>query len=196
MPHWQLRARDSRGGRPTIRPWLTPSSCCATGRAPGTRRTCSRAGTTCPSPTRARRGGRAGRTMAAAGLWFDTSHTSLLTRAVDTADLALAELGQPWLPVAAVVAPERAPLRRPPGQGQDGRRPSSTAPSRPTCGGGPTTCRPRPCRPTSPEHPANDPRYRWLAPDVLPGVGVPEGRGRPGAALLVRRRRPPAARPA
>ena len=37
--------------------------------------------------------------MAAAGLWFDTSHTSLLTRAVDTANLALAELGQPWLPV-------------------------------------------------------------------------------------------------
>ena len=27
------------------------------------------------------------------------AHTSLLTRAVDTANLALAELGQPWLPV-------------------------------------------------------------------------------------------------
>ena len=39
-----------------------------------------------------------------------------------------------WLPVAAVVAAERAPLRRPPGQEQEGRRPSSTAPSRPSCG--------------------------------------------------------------
>ena len=37
--------------------------------------------------------------MAAEGLWFDTVHTSLLTRAVQTANLALDTLGQPWLPV-------------------------------------------------------------------------------------------------
>ena len=41
---------------------------------------------------RARRGPRE------AGLWFDVVHTSVLTRAVDTANLALAALGQPWLP--------------------------------------------------------------------------------------------------
>ena len=34
-----------------------------------------------------------------AGLWFDVLHTSVLTRAVETANLALAALGQPWLPV-------------------------------------------------------------------------------------------------
>src|SRR3712207_2245030 len=41
----------------------------------------------------------AGRALADADLWFDTSHTSVLLRAVDTANLALAELGQLWLPV-------------------------------------------------------------------------------------------------
>ena len=35
----------------------------------------------------------------AEGLRFDIAHTSVLTRAVQTADLALAELGQLWLPV-------------------------------------------------------------------------------------------------
>src|SRR5438105_2479379 len=34
-----------------------------------------------------------------AGLWFDVVHTSLLTRATQTAERALAALGQPWLPV-------------------------------------------------------------------------------------------------
>src|SRR5262249_3708437 len=41
----------------------------------------------------------AGVTLAAEGLWFDELHTSLLTRATQTAELALAALGQPWLPV-------------------------------------------------------------------------------------------------
>ena len=41
----------------------------------------------------------AGTTLRAAGLTFDVVHTSLLTRAVMTAHLALSELGQVWLPV-------------------------------------------------------------------------------------------------
>ena len=41
----------------------------------------------------------AGRTMAEAGLRFDTSHTSLQTRAVLTHNIALVEMGQSWLPV-------------------------------------------------------------------------------------------------
>ena len=41
----------------------------------------------------------AGHTLAAEGVWFDELHTSLLTRATQTAELALAALGQPWLPV-------------------------------------------------------------------------------------------------
>ena len=36
----------------------------------------------------------AGDTLAAEGLWFDELHTSLLTRATQTAELALAALGQ------------------------------------------------------------------------------------------------------
>ena len=41
----------------------------------------------------------AGRTMADAGLRFDVAHTSVLTRAVVTCNLALAEMDQVWLPV-------------------------------------------------------------------------------------------------
>ena len=41
----------------------------------------------------------AGEQMKKAGLWFDTSHTSVLTRAVRTANLALETLGQVWLQV-------------------------------------------------------------------------------------------------
>src|SRR6478735_1743095 len=41
----------------------------------------------------------AGVTLADAGLWFDVVHTSLLTRATQTAERTLAALGQPWLPV-------------------------------------------------------------------------------------------------
>ncbi len=40
-----------------------------------------------------------GAAMADAGLRFDISHTSVLTRAVVTNHLALAEMGQVWLPV-------------------------------------------------------------------------------------------------
>jgi len=41
-----------------------------------------------------------GVTMAEADIRFDTSHTSLQTRAVVTQNLALAAMGQEWLPVA------------------------------------------------------------------------------------------------
>ncbi|HEX6785915.1 MAG TPA: 2,3-bisphosphoglycerate-dependent phosphoglycerate mutase, partial [Acidimicrobiales bacterium] len=41
----------------------------------------------------------AGATLLEGGLWFDVLHTSVLTRAVETANLVLAALGQPWLPV-------------------------------------------------------------------------------------------------
>ena len=109
----------------------------------------------------------AGRTMAAAGLRFDVSHTSVLARAVVTHHLALEEMDQVWLPVqrhwrlnerhygalqgldkketTALHGAEQTKLWRrsydvpPPLVGVD-----------------------------SPEHPMNDPRYRLLPPDVLP----------------------------
>ncbi len=43
---------------------------------------------------------RAGQLMKKEGLLFDVGHTSLLTRAVRSAQLALDELGQPWLPLS------------------------------------------------------------------------------------------------
>lgn len=42
----------------------------------------------------------AGTLLKKEGLWFDACHTSLLTRAVRTANLALEVSGQPWLPVS------------------------------------------------------------------------------------------------
>jgi 2,3-bisphosphoglycerate-dependent phosphoglycerate mutase len=63
-----------------------PSYCCATVRATGTRRTCSPAGWTCRSPPRARRRP-------------DVVHTSLLRRAISTANIALDAADRHWIPV-------------------------------------------------------------------------------------------------
>ena len=41
-------------------------------------------------------------------------------------------------------------------------------PSKRTSGGAASTSRRRPSTQSSPEHPANDWRYRWLTPEVLP----------------------------
>ncbi len=115
----------------------------------------------------AREAAESGRTMAAAGLWFDTSHTSLLTRAVDTANLALAELGQPWLPVRRswrLNERHYGDL-----QGKNKRQTTEQYGAEQTHLWRRSYDVPPPeVSPDSPEHPANDPRYRWLAPDVLP----------------------------
>ena len=110
----------------------------------------------------------AGTTLAAAGLWFDTSHTSLLTRAVQTAHLALTALGQPWLPVrrhwrlnerhyGALQGLDKKVTAERYGddQTQLWRRSYDVPP--PAIGT------------DHPEHPAQDRRYRLLPPDVLPG---------------------------
>jgi 2,3-bisphosphoglycerate-dependent phosphoglycerate mutase len=111
----------------------------------------------------------AGRSMAEAGLWFDTGHTSLLNRAVETAHRALVTLGQPWLPLerswrlnerhygalqgldkkatAAKYGPEQTHLWR---------RSYDTPPP--------------PAESDSPEHPRHDRRYARLAPDLLPAT--------------------------
>lgn len=109
----------------------------------------------------------AGVVMAEAGLWFDTGHTSLLTRAVETAHRALSAMEQPWLPLerhwrlnerhygalqgldkkatAAEYGPEQTNLWRR----------SYDVP-------------PPPAPLDSPEHPSHDRRYAMLPPDVLP----------------------------
>jgi 2,3-bisphosphoglycerate-dependent phosphoglycerate mutase len=110
-----------------------------------------------------------GATLAGEGLWFDVVHTSVLTRATQTADRLLAALGQPWLPVerswrlnerhygALQGLDKRATAAKyGPEQTYEWRRSYDVPPP--------------PVDPTSPEHPVNDRRYRLLAPDVLPAA--------------------------
>ena len=109
----------------------------------------------------------AGVTMREAGLRFDVSHTSLQTRAVVTHNLALEEMGQVWLPVqrhwrlnerhyGALQGLDKKETTKLHGRDEvyAWRRGYDTPPP--------------PVDPTSPEHPANDPRYRHLPPDALP----------------------------
>ena len=69
---------------------------------------------------------RGGRLLAEHGLLPDVLHTSLLRRAIMTAELALHEADRQWIPVHALLAAQRAALRRAAGQGQ-GRRPSPSS---------------------------------------------------------------------
>ena len=109
----------------------------------------------------------AGRTLADAGISFDVVHTSLLTRAVMTAHLALSELGQVWLPVqrswrlnerhyGALQGLDKKATTELHGEAQTllWRRSYDVPPP--------------PVDTSSPEHPVNDPRYRRLPVDVLP----------------------------
>jgi 2,3-bisphosphoglycerate-dependent phosphoglycerate mutase len=111
----------------------------------------------------------AGATMKAAGLHFDVAHTSLLTRAVVTCNLALEAMGQPWLPVqrhwrlnerhyGALQGLDKkaTTARHGPEQTKVWRRSYDVPPP--------------PVDTSSKEHPINDPRYRRLAPDVLPAT--------------------------
>jgi 2,3-bisphosphoglycerate-dependent phosphoglycerate mutase len=111
----------------------------------------------------------AGRTMAEAGLRFDVSHTSVLTRAVTTHHLALTAMDQVWLPVrrhwrlnerhygALQGLDKKATSERHGAEQTHLWRRSYDVP-------------PPPVPLDSPEHPANDPRYRRLPRDVLPAT--------------------------
>jgi 2,3-bisphosphoglycerate-dependent phosphoglycerate mutase len=110
---------------------------------------------------------RAGAVLADEGLTFDVLHTSVLTRAVQTANLALAVQGQPWLPVrrswrlnerhyGALQGKDKKQTTEEYGAEQTHLwRRSYDVP-------------PPPVDESSPEHPIHDPRYRALPPDVLP----------------------------
>ena len=63
------------------------------------RRTCSPAGTTCRCRPKGEAEAEARAHDRPRPSWVDIVHTSVLTRAVQTANLALATLGQPWLDV-------------------------------------------------------------------------------------------------
>jgi 2,3-bisphosphoglycerate-dependent phosphoglycerate mutase len=107
--------------------------------------------------------------MADAGLWFDVCHTSVLTRAVVTANLALDALGQVWLPVQRSWRLNERHYGAL--QGLDKKQTAARH-------GEPQTkvwrrsydVPPPPVGMDSPEHPANDPRYRLLPADLLPAT--------------------------
>lgn len=109
----------------------------------------------------------AGRTMAAAGLRFDVSHTSLLERAVLTNHLALQEMGQMWLPVQRhwrLNERHYGTL-----QGLDKKETTARHGAEQThLWRRSYDVPPPPVAADSPEHPLNDARYRLLPPDVLP----------------------------
>jgi 2,3-bisphosphoglycerate-dependent phosphoglycerate mutase len=111
----------------------------------------------------------AGVTMADAGLRFDVAHTSVLTRAVVTAHLALQAMGQVWMPVqrhwrlnerhyGALQGLDKKQTTDQYGADQVKIwRRSYDVP-------------PPPCAVDSAEHPLADLRYRLLPPDVLPAT--------------------------
>jgi 2,3-bisphosphoglycerate-dependent phosphoglycerate mutase len=100
---------------------------------------------------------------------FDVAHTSVLTRAVQTANLTFEELGQPWLPVARSWR-----LNERHYGALQGKNKKETAQ---TYGAEQThlwrrsyDVPPPPVERSSPDHPCNDARYRLLAPDALPAT--------------------------
>ncbi len=110
----------------------------------------------------------AGELMAAEGLTFDVLHTSLLVRAIETADIALREMALSWLPVrrhwrlnerhyGALQGLDKKETAEQHGKEQVfAWRRSYDVP-------------PPPLELDDDRHPVHDPRYADLAPDVLPG---------------------------
>jgi 2,3-bisphosphoglycerate-dependent phosphoglycerate mutase len=111
----------------------------------------------------------AGRVMKDAGLRFDVAHSSLLTRACMTCHLALNEMDQVWLPVerhwkwnerhyGALQGLDKKATAERHGEAQTTAwRRSYDIP-------------PPPVDNDSPEHPMNDPRYRFIDPKNLPAT--------------------------
>jgi 2,3-bisphosphoglycerate-dependent phosphoglycerate mutase len=111
----------------------------------------------------------AGKLMANEGLRFDFAHTSVLTRAVMTCHLALREMGQVWLPLQ-----RHWRLNERHYGGLQGLDKKATAEKH---GAEQTNLwrrsfdvPPPPVATDSPEHPANDPRYRFVDRADLPAT--------------------------
>ena len=111
----------------------------------------------------------AGALMRDEGLRFDFGHTSVLTRAVMTCHLALREMGQVWLPLqrhwrlnerhygGLQGLDKKATTEKHGAEQTNLWRRSYDVP-------------PPPVDASSPEHPANDPRYRFVGRGHLPAT--------------------------
>jgi 2,3-bisphosphoglycerate-dependent phosphoglycerate mutase len=110
-----------------------------------------------------------GRLMAAAGLEFDVVHTSLQLRAIETANLSLAEMGLHWIPVkrhwrlnerhyGALQGLDKKETAERHGKDQvfEWRRSYDIPPPA--------------LEPDDERHPAHDRRYADLPPDLLPAT--------------------------
>ena len=111
----------------------------------------------------------AGRLLAEEGYTFDQVHTSLQVRAIETANLSLGAMGLSWLPVTrhwrlnerhygALQGLNTKETAEKYGKEQvfEWRRSYDTPPP--------------PLEPSDPRHPANDPRYSWMPPELAPGT--------------------------
>ena len=101
-------------------------------------------------------------------LRLDVCHTSVLTRAIRTADIALHRAGLSWLPVRQALAPQRASLSGPSRASTRPRWPRNTEPRRSRSGAAarhPPAGAPH----RRPGHPGRDKRYRLIPPDALAG---------------------------
>ena len=110
-----------------------------------------------------------GRLLAEAGLEPDVVHTSVLVRAIRTADIALDELDRLWIPVRRhwrLNERHYGAL-----QGLDKRRTADEhGADQVKVWRRSYDIPPPPVDPDSEHHPRNDPRYRELSPDVLPAT--------------------------
>ena len=110
---------------------------------------------------------RAGRLLLAGGIEPDVAHTSLQSRAIDTCELALAELGRSWIPTRrhwrlnerhygdlTGLDKDETAARHGAEQVRLWRRSYTTAPP--------------PISSANPWNPADDPRYAEVAPDLMP----------------------------
>ncbi len=113
--------------------------------------------------------GESGRLMLEAGLSFDVVHTSLLRRAIDTAAIALDEMGLGWIPVEKHwrlnerhygalqgLNKKQTSDEHGPDQVHVWRRSYDVPPPA--------------LEPTDPRHPLNDARYAWMPPELAPGT--------------------------
>jgi len=111
----------------------------------------------------------AGRLMTEEGFSFDVAHTSVLVRAIDTLHLALGEMGLSWIPVEKSwrlnerhygalqgLNKKETADRHGAEQVHIWRRSYDTPPPA--------------LDPMDERHPGNDPRYRWMPPDLLPAT--------------------------
>ena len=129
---------------------------------------------------------RGGTLMQDAGILPEVLHTSLLRRAITTAQLALEECDRHWIPVRRSWRLNERHYGAL--QGKDKKATLEEYGESSSCSGAAPTTPRRPCSPTTPSSPRPATPVRRPADEILRDR-VPGRRDRPDAALLVRRDR-------